>query len=922
MLRLGLKNLLIIMPLLASQNMAFANVTGVVEHSTPSSVTQAGGAGTEITVTVNSASDQISHNTYNYFNVPDYGVKLDNSAANARTIINEVTTSGAQYRSMIEGPLTVVGSRAHVIVANPNGMTVNGGSFVNTSGMLLTTGDILSAQNVNVPVSGSDTFLNDPYFVVKTETGDILVNGDGFSGSFPRFDIISKSLAISGVDISALTSVLNTNIGTTTTILRDGNDIPLPTIAQDQPMFHQVVPGACTTSGSSTDCTGTTAATYSGSSYVVDITGLTSINAGAINVTVNDIGAGFRFAGVEMGAEDGQITITTSGEILINTTNGGQLTAERDLSIDSNDYDITFDGTAAKRTTISSGEDLSIDAGTGDIYNNGYTLQSQLPADSTNTLNGGVTVIADTLYNRSLSSDALAIIYSSSGKLSSRDITVVNSGGSYSLDNRETGGVTITTAGDIYNESGRIVSNNGVTMNIGGDLYNRVLKVDGSNTPTVTSFTKKKRFLIFNADRKVTRYEYGNLAVPDEVAYIQAARGDVQLNFTNAGAAGNLYNIGGEINADGGMDYVLATTSINNSGNDTAAAGGAGDTITLTNAATGDTYTYSVTGTETSNGNGLNNGRELLVRFVEGLNSYKSTSGQFADLAEYEVITVSELADADDAFGLVFGSEQADQYTLSYTDASSGPDTATTQTSQSDGSIYIGTSATAANNVNAIHNQMVISGAAERDSSCFIFCDQSGSSSVVAQGGLISAQNQLSITVDGGAANASFNPKDLSNNAFLTGTDKTVGASDDPDVGYIVNLGGRLTALNKNESNSNNALDIQSASSNVNIIAQSQLIYNAMIRDQGRFAQGYAKIIAQDQGGSFVANMGRLNFTNLGDIRIIGGSLSGDADGEEIYSDGTQTDMDTLDPDRSYPVAESGNFNGRIGMTNGFLTLF
>ena len=75
-------------------SIAFGNVTGVVEHSTPANVTQAGGAGTEITVTVNTPSDQISHNTYTYFNVPEYGVKLDNSAANARMIINEVTSTG------------------------------------------------------------------------------------------------------------------------------------------------------------------------------------------------------------------------------------------------------------------------------------------------------------------------------------------------------------------------------------------------------------------------------------------------------------------------------------------------------------------------------------------------------------------------------------------------------------------------------------------------------------------------------------------------------------------------------------------------------------------------------------------------------------------------------------------------------------
>ncbi|MCE2517813.1 MAG: hypothetical protein J4F41_08290, partial [Alphaproteobacteria bacterium] len=613
-----------------------------------------------------------------------------------------------------------------------------------------------------------------------------------------------------------------------------------------------------------------------------------------------------------------------SGEILIDATNGGTVTAERDLSIDSNSYDMTFDGVASKKNTLSAGEDLNIDAVTADVINNGNTLQSQLPADSTNTLNGGVTFEADDLYNRSLSGTALAIIYSSSGKVSSRDLTVVNSGGGvYSLNNRDTGGITITTAGDVFNESGRIVSNNGVTVNVGCDLYYRVMRaVAGSNSAVVRHCKRTNSFLFFKADRDVVTYDYGSLEVPDQAAYIQAARGDIQLNFTASGATGNLYNIGGEINADGGMDYVLVSTSIDNSGNDSAAAGGAGDTITLTNASTGDTYTYTVTGTETSNGNGFNNGRELLVKFVEGLNSYKAISGRFSDLSEYEVIEVSELADADDAFGLVFGSEQADQYTLTYNDSSGGSDTATTQTSQSDGSVYIGTSATAANNVNAVHNQAVVNGKSEYHTTCFFYCDRRGSSTVVATGGLISAQNQLAITVDGGAANPSFTPQDLSVNAVLTGADQTIGTSVDPDTGYIVNLGGRLTALNKNEDNANNAIDIQSASSNVNIITSAERLFMAMNRHQGMLAHGHAKIIAQDQGGSFTANMGRLNFTNLGDIRILGGSLSGGTSGEDIYSGGTQTDMDTLDPDRTYPVAESGNFNGHIGITNGFLSLF
>ena len=84
------------------------------------------------------------------------------------------------------------------------------------------------------------------------------------------------------------------------------------------------------------------------------------------------------------------------------------------------------------------------------------------------------------------------------GKVSSNDLTIVDEGGGdFSLDNRDTGGVTITASGDVFNESGRIVSNNGVTINVGGDLYNRVIRNYGSNTPIITEKTNSSRFLIF-----------------------------------------------------------------------------------------------------------------------------------------------------------------------------------------------------------------------------------------------------------------------------------------------------------------------------------------------------------------------------------------------------------------------------------------
>ncbi|QDD66238.1 filamentous hemagglutinin N-terminal domain-containing protein [Herbaspirillum seropedicae] len=87
----------------------------------------------------------LSRNSYSQFDVPAQGVVLNNSASNpwlangalARTILNEVNSSNPSY---INGAVIVQGAPAQVIVANPNGITINGGSFINASRATLTTG--------------------------------------------------------------------------------------------------------------------------------------------------------------------------------------------------------------------------------------------------------------------------------------------------------------------------------------------------------------------------------------------------------------------------------------------------------------------------------------------------------------------------------------------------------------------------------------------------------------------------------------------------------------------------------------------------------------------------------------------------------------------------------------------------------------
>lgn len=98
----------------------------------------------------------VSRNDYTKFNVPETGVVLNNSyelsntqlagyvpgnanmmRGSASIIVNEVT---APNISNINGFLEVAGKQASVVVANPNGIIVDGGGFINTERAILTTG--------------------------------------------------------------------------------------------------------------------------------------------------------------------------------------------------------------------------------------------------------------------------------------------------------------------------------------------------------------------------------------------------------------------------------------------------------------------------------------------------------------------------------------------------------------------------------------------------------------------------------------------------------------------------------------------------------------------------------------------------------------------------------------------------------------
>lgn len=126
----------------------------------------------------------VSRNDYTNFNVPQNGVILNNSYQMANTslagyvpgnanmmrgsasvIVNEVTSHNP---TNMNGFIEVAGRKASVVVANPNGITVDGGGFINTDRAVLTTGKPEYDPNGNL-----NTY--------RVEQGSIAINGKGLN---------------------------------------------------------------------------------------------------------------------------------------------------------------------------------------------------------------------------------------------------------------------------------------------------------------------------------------------------------------------------------------------------------------------------------------------------------------------------------------------------------------------------------------------------------------------------------------------------------------------------------------------------------------------------------------------------------------------------------------------------------------------
>lgn len=141
----------------------------------------------------------VSRNLYSDFNIKSTGLILNNATKytktelggyidrnmflagkGARVILNEVTSSNA---STLNGYLEVAGNKASVVIANANGISVNGLGFINTDNVLLSTGVV--------------TNWADGSFKFSDNKGDMLIAGDGLNARTPKqLEIFTNNLQV------------------------------------------------------------------------------------------------------------------------------------------------------------------------------------------------------------------------------------------------------------------------------------------------------------------------------------------------------------------------------------------------------------------------------------------------------------------------------------------------------------------------------------------------------------------------------------------------------------------------------------------------------------------------------------------------------------------------------------------------------
>ncbi|WP_165497346.1 hemagglutinin repeat-containing protein [Phytopseudomonas dryadis] len=354
----------------------------------------------------------LSHNKFSDYNVGQQGLILNNaterlqgtqqggiilgnpnlSGRAAGVILNEVTGSN---RSQLQGYTEVAGQAAHVIVANPHGISCDGCGFLNTPRATLSTGTpvIDNGQLRSFDVNG----------------GDIAIEGAGLNASnLDQFDLITRSAKLNAeLHAQRLNVITGRNEVDAATLqatakAADGSEAPL---------------------------------------LAIDSSALGGMYAGAIRLVGTEAGVGVKLAG-DLAASAGDIQIEANGQLTVaNAAASGQIAVlAGQVETQGQVYagtrlDVQAQGNLVNRGSLAARDRLALSSG-ATLENRGH-VEAGVNADNSRNGTGTVELVGQQVRN-------------AGSVVASRDVHVEAKG---ELDNS---GGHIASQGDLAAEVGQL----------------------------------------------------------------------------------------------------------------------------------------------------------------------------------------------------------------------------------------------------------------------------------------------------------------------------------------------------------------------------------------------------------------------------------------------------------------------------------
>ncbi|MGY2292074.1 hemagglutinin repeat-containing protein [Pseudomonas sp. SDO528_S397] len=499
----------------------WAQADGIVVSAPGTTLGQAGNGVPIVNIAAPNGSG-LSHNQFQDYNVGSQGVILNNATNRtqstqlggiivgnsnfngraASTILNEVNGGSP---SQLRGYTEVAGQSAHVIVANPYGITCNGCGFINTPQATLTT--------------GKPVVENGQVSRYQVDQGTVSIEGAGLNANnIDRFEIITRSAKLN---------------------------------AEIQAKNLAIIAGANDVDANTLKATARAADPASAPQLAIDSSALGGMYAGAIKLVGTEAGVGVKLDG-KMVASGGDIQLDANGHLsMVDAAATGAVNVKaQSLEAKGPVYagtalNVNTQGDLTNQNNLVAKDRITLNSG-GQLTNNGI-IEAGVNADNSRNTQGDVEITGQNVANVGKS------------VIASRDLKITaaqalnNRGGSIS-----SAATTTLAAASLDNVQGQITGDLGLNINLGGSLNNQggTLGSGGALTLTAASLDNRAAGTVLAAG--------GGLSVAVRDAIDNREQGKLRATGGIDLKAASLDNRGGSLAGKGQL--TLRSASVDNRG--------------------------------------------------------------------------------------------------------------------------------------------------------------------------------------------------------------------------------------------------------------------------------------------------------------------------------------------------------------------